>query len=106
METWLTRDNDANTLSLDPKIRKVVLSSLDERFDYHLSQAENLRLLFTAMNDEAFEIRELAFSTTGRLASRNPAYVLPSLRKTLTQLLTELGNSCLKVHYWNLLFLS
>ena len=29
----------------------------------------------------------------GRLTTRNPAYVMPSLRKTLIQLLTELGKN-------------
>jgi phosphatidylinositol kinase/protein kinase (PI-3 family) len=68
-----------------------VLSCLDSRFDHHLAQAENLRSLFIALNDEVFEIRELAITTIGRLTIRNPAYVMPSLRKALIQLLTELG---------------
>ncbi len=68
-----------------------MLSCLDSRFDHHLAQAENLRSLFIALNDEVFEIRELAITTIGRLTIRNPAYVMPSLRKTLIQLLTELG---------------
>ncbi|CAH1757738.1 9252_t:CDS:10 [Entrophospora sp. SA101] len=55
----------------DPRIREIVLSNLTERFDRHLAQAENIR----------------------RLASYNPAYVMPSLRKTLIQLLTELEYS-------------
>eukprot|EP01132_Coremiostelium_polycephalum_P005602 gene5602-6970_t len=74
----------------DPSIRRTVLFSLDTRFDHHLAQAENLRSLFIALNDEVFEIRELAISVIGRLTIRNPAYVMPSLRKTLIQLLTEL----------------
>ncbi|GAM22047.1 hypothetical protein SAMD00019534_052220 [Acytostelium subglobosum LB1] len=74
----------------NPSIRRTVLSSLDTRFDHHLAQAENLRSLFIALNDEVFEIRELSISVIGRLTIRNPAYVMPSLRKTLIQLLTEL----------------
>eukprot|EP01113_Clastostelium_recurvatum_P006582 TRINITY_DN1298_c0_g1_i1.p1 TRINITY_DN1298_c0_g1~~TRINITY_DN1298_c0_g1_i1.p1 ORF type:complete len:2380 (+),score=927.36 TRINITY_DN1298_c0_g1_i1:62-7201(+) len=74
----------------DPLIRRTVLASLDTRFDHHLAQAENLRSLFIALNDEVFEIRELAITVIGRLTIRNPAYVMPSLRKTLIQLLTEL----------------
>ena len=69
----------------DPDIRYCVLMSLDEQFDPHLAQAENLAALFTALNDEVFEIRELAICTIGRLSSKNPAYVMPSLRKTLIQ---------------------
>eukprot|EP00795_Rhopilema_esculentum_P000207 gene207-9842_t len=77
----------------DPDIRYCVLASLDERFDAHLAQAENLQALFVALNDEEFTIRELALSSIGRLSSYNPAYILPSLRKTLIQLLTELEYS-------------
>jgi FKBP12-rapamycin complex-associated protein len=67
-----------------------VLSSLDPRFDLHLAQPDNLRALFVALNDEVFENREVAIDVIGRLTARNPAYVMPSLRKTLIQLLTEL----------------
>ncbi|XP_027052994.1 serine/threonine-protein kinase mTOR [Pocillopora verrucosa] len=77
----------------DPDIRFCVLSSLDERFDAHLAQAENLSALFVALNDEEFEIREHAICTIGRLSSLNPAYIMPSLRKTLIQILTELEYS-------------
>ncbi len=75
----------------DPLIRHAVLFSLDSRFDHYLALADNLRSLFIALNDESFDIREVAISIIGRLGIRNPAYVLPSLRKTLLQLLTELG---------------
>lgn len=74
----------------DYAIRLIVLSSLDERFDRHLAQAENVRSLFIALNDEVFEIRQITITIIGRLTFHNPAYVMPSLRKTLIQLLTEL----------------
>ncbi|KZT69244.1 phosphatidylinositol 3-kinase [Daedalea quercina L-15889] len=77
----------------DPTIRQTVLSSLHERFDKHLAQAENVRALFIAVNDEVFENRVTAVGLIGRLAMHNPAYVMPSLRKTLIQLLTELEYS-------------
>ncbi|TDL23875.1 atypical/PIKK/FRAP protein kinase [Rickenella mellea] len=77
----------------DPAIRQTVLASLDERFDKHLSQAENVRSLFIALNDEVFGNRVTAISLIGRLATHNPAYVMASLRKTLIQLLTELEYS-------------
>ncbi|XP_044138031.1 LOW QUALITY PROTEIN: serine/threonine-protein kinase mTOR [Bufo gargarizans] len=77
----------------DPDIRYCVLASLDERFDTHLAQAENLQALFVAMNDEVFEIRELTICTIGRLSSMNPAFVMPFLRKMLIQILTELEHS-------------
>ncbi|KAI0741336.1 atypical/PIKK/FRAP protein kinase [Daedaleopsis nitida] len=77
----------------DASIRQTVLSSLHERFDKHLAQAENVRSLFIAVNDEVFENRVTAVTLIGRLAMHNPAYVMPSLRKALIQLLTELEYS-------------
>ncbi|KAI9746692.1 MAG: phosphatidylinositol kinase- protein kinase tor1 [Claussenomyces sp. TS43310] len=74
----------------DPEIRRVVLAALDERFDRHLAKAENVRTLFFALNDEVFVIREVAITIIGRLSHVNPAYVVPSLRKVLIQMLTEL----------------
>ncbi|KAF8966334.1 atypical/PIKK/FRAP protein kinase [Flammula alnicola] len=77
----------------DASIRQTVLASLHERFDKHLAQAENIRSLFIALNDEVFENRVTAVGLIGRLAKHNPAYVMPSLRKALIQLLTELEYS-------------
>ena len=73
-----------------PRIRETVIMSLSPRFDRFLAQAENLHALFVALNDERFSIRAASISVIGRLALRNPAHVMPSLRKTLIQLLTEL----------------
>ncbi|OAA65494.1 tor pathway phosphatidylinositol 3-kinase [Niveomyces insectorum RCEF 264] len=73
-----------------PHIRFTVLNALDDRFDRHLSKAENIRTIFYAMNDEYFPIREVAVRLIGRLTRENPAYIVPSLRKTLIQMLTEL----------------
>ncbi|KIK61711.1 hypothetical protein GYMLUDRAFT_42743 [Collybiopsis luxurians FD-317 M1] len=80
----------------DATIRQTVLSSLHERFDKHLAQAENVRSLFIALNDEVFENRLKAVGLIGRLAKHNPAYVMPSLRKALIQLLTELEYSTVR----------
>lgn len=77
----------------DSSIRQTVLFSLHEKFDKHLAQAENVRSLFIALNDEVFENRVTAVNLIGRLARHNPAYVMPSLRKALIQLLTELEYS-------------
>ncbi|KAK4570311.1 phosphatidylinositol kinase- protein kinase tor1 [Recurvomyces mirabilis] len=76
-----------------PDIRQTVLVSLDARFDRHLAKAENVRTLFLALNDERFPIREAAMTIIGRLTAVNPAYVFPSLRKVLIQLLTEIEYS-------------
>ncbi|XP_045500390.1 serine/threonine-protein kinase mTOR isoform X2 [Colias croceus] len=77
----------------DYEVRYWVLESLTQIFDTHLAQIENLSFLFIAMNDEHLEIRELAICTIGRLSTVNPAYVMPGLRKTLIQFLTELEHS-------------
>ena len=45
------------------------------------------------MNDEQFEIRELAVCIIGRLSILNHAYIMPSLRVTLLQLLIQLEHS-------------
>lgn len=76
--------------SPEPNIRVTVLSNLGERFDKYLAQAENVLLLFMALNDEQYEVRMTTTAIIGRLAHHNPAHVMPSLRKTLVQLLTEM----------------
>ena len=81
----------------DVTIRTAVLASLDQRFDHHLSQAQLLRTLFLALNDEAFENRVLAMNIVGRLSIYNPAYVMPSLRKLLIKLLAELEYSAVSL---------
>ncbi len=77
----------------DQSIRRTVISNLDPYFDPFLAQQDNLRLLFLALNDEVFEIRELVMGVIGRCAIRNPAYVLPGLRKKMIELLSELEYS-------------
>lgn len=37
-----------------------------------------------------FDVRELVISLAGRLSEKNPAYVVPALRRRLIQLLTYL----------------
>eukprot|EP00899_Mesostigma_viride_P025256 jgi/Mesvir1/5915/Mv00684-RA.1 len=79
----------------DAEVRQQVLQALKSGvgFDEHLVQAESLRALFFALNDESFMVRKLVMATIGRLAERNPAYVLPALRHHLLQLLTDLEHS-------------
>ncbi|KAF9147911.1 phosphatidylinositol kinase- protein kinase tor1, partial [Linnemannia schmuckeri] len=74
----------------DTTIRQTTLASLDDRFDRHLAKSENVRSLFIALNDESFVVRELSLTIIGRLSAYNPAYVTPTLRKILIQLLTEI----------------
>lgn len=78
-----------------PEIRLKGLNCISKAgcFDPQLSQPENLRLLFIALNDEVFSVRNIAIVLLGRLSSINPAYIIPSLRKTLIQLLSRLEYS-------------
>lgn len=80
-------------IDLDAGVRLRVLKSLDETFDNYLAQPSALNILLMTLNDEVFEIREMAIQIVGRLSVRNPAFVMPSLRKTLVQLLTEIEHS-------------
>lgn len=74
----------------DPTIREIILRTMGTEFDRHLIQAENLRALFLALNDELFSVRSIAMEHIGRLTEKNPAYIIPQLRRTLIQLLTEI----------------
>lgn len=89
----LSRLLDVAVTDSEPIIRLTVLDSLDPCFDAFLAQAELLHLLFISLNDEQFEIRSAAINAVCRLASKNPAYVFPALRKKLLQLLSELQYS-------------
>eukprot|EP00897_Mesotaenium_endlicherianum_P005918 jgi/Mesen1/5354/ME000267S04502 len=85
----------ASVADADAGVRRAVLMSLrpDAGLDAYVAQADSLRAIFIAFNDEAFEVRELAITLAGRLATRNPAYVLPALRRHLVQLLVDLEHS-------------
>lgn len=86
----LARLLDVAVTDSEAIIRLTVLDNLDPCFDAFLAQAEMLHLLFVSLNDEQFEIRSAAINAVCRLASKNPAYVFPALRKKLLQLLSEL----------------
>lgn len=77
----------------DVTVRHCIFISVhgDRGFDEYLAQADNLSAVFAALNDEDFDVREYTISVAGRLSEKNPAYVLPALRRYLIQLLTYLG---------------
>lgn len=79
----------------DASVRRAVLANLrpDTELDAYMAQADSLRAVFIVLNDEAYEVREKAIKLAGRLADRNPAYVLPALRRHLLQLLVDLEHS-------------
>jgi len=78
---------------LDATIRESILQSLDERFDFYLAQSEFIKPISLLLYDEVFEIREIAVSLLGRLSARNPAYVFPTLRAYLLDILREIESS-------------
>lgn len=61
--------------------------------DPFLAQADALRPLFVALNDEGVAVRATAVRLVGRLAGWNPAYAAPALRRHLLQLLTDMEHS-------------
>lgn len=79
----------------DVSVRLSIFQSLHEDggFDDFLAQADSLSAIFAALNDEDFQVREYAISVAGRLSEKNPAYVLPALRRYLIQLLIYLEQS-------------
>ncbi|XP_059447340.1 serine/threonine-protein kinase TOR isoform X3 [Corylus avellana] len=73
-----------------------------EQITISLWKSFSLRLLWMLMLPFAalsfplcmdFDVREYAISVAGRLSEKNPAYVLPALRRHLIQLLTYLEHS-------------
>ena len=60
------------------------------RFDTYFAASECLRSMVLSINDEYEAVSEMAIRVIGRLSTINPAHTLPSLRKVLLQLMTEL----------------
>ena len=73
-------------------IRSSLLSLLvsDTRLDRFLLQSDVLSTLFLALHDEYSAIREAAILLLGRLSTKNPAVILPTLRRMLLLLLGEM----------------
>lgn len=67
--------------------------SSSSALDDYICQADCLRALFVALNDESRDVRATAIRLVGRIAPRNPAYILPALRRHLLQLLTDMDHS-------------
>jgi phosphatidylinositol kinase/protein kinase (PI-3 family) len=86
-------DSVLTVLYADDQIRAQVLKGLDKDYDRHLAQVENVRLLFMVLNDDSYAVRIRAVRIIGRLANMTPGAIMPSLRKVLIQLLTELEYS-------------
>lgn len=78
---------------MDMEVRKSVVDSLDDRYDELMSQESHLARVFVFLNDETAIIRERAMLLLERLAPKNPAFIMPSLRRVLIQLITELKHT-------------
>eukprot|EP00820_Chromera_velia_P019501 Cvel_28328.t1-p1 / transcript=Cvel_28328.t1 / gene=Cvel_28328 / organism=Chromera_velia_CCMP2878 / gene_product=Target of rapamycin, putative / transcript_product=Target of rapamycin, putative / location=Cvel_scaffold3684:1-13594(-) / protein_length=1847 / sequence_SO=supercontig / SO=protein_coding / is_pseudo=false len=74
--------------------RESVLAALDARFDPILCQPACLEALQQTLHDENLPVRKVSIRLMGRLSVHNPAAVMPSLRRALLQLLTELDCLC------------
>eukprot|EP01052_Picozoa_sp_SAG31_P012956 SAG31_NODE_768_length_12226_cov_3.928424_3_plen_2501_part_00 len=79
----------------DPEssVRRQVLEAMNGDFDSFLAEDKNLRLVLVPLNDEDLEVRKIATALLGRLGRLNPSYIMPTFRKILVQLLTELEHN-------------
>lgn len=81
----------------DPSVtvRRTILEALSHTsaLETHLAQAECLRSLFVALNDESSAVRSLTIQLAGAISPTNPAYVMPALRRHLMQLLSDMDHS-------------
>ncbi|KAI3435635.1 hypothetical protein D9Q98_001694 [Chlorella vulgaris] len=81
----------------DPSVnvRRTILEALSRTaaLESHLAQAECLRSLFVALNDESSRVRALTIQLAGAISPTNPAYVMPALRRHLMQLLSDMDHS-------------
>lgn len=73
-----------------PVVRLCVVRALDKRYDPFLCQAHHLQSLFLLLQDEVLATRAAGVRLIGRLASLNPASILPYMRKFLFDLIVEL----------------
>ncbi|KAJ6237501.1 serine/threonine-protein kinase mtor [Anaeramoeba flamelloides] len=74
----------------EPIIRLTILKSLNESFNIYLCQIESLKMLFTCMDDEIFEIRLISTKILGRLTDLNPGIIIPKLSIKFIQILNIL----------------
>ena len=81
----------------DPAIRFELCHGLGPQFDALLASESNLQLLFSGLHDENHGVREAILALVGRLAPRNPALIMPVLRRALVHVLAELQHAEVQV---------
>lgn len=84
----------------DPAIRFELCHALSSQFDALLATESNLLLLFSGLQDENYGVREAVLALVGRLAPRNPALIMPALRRTLVHVLAEIEHAELQVRMY------
>jgi hypothetical protein len=73
-----------------PVVRLCVVRALDSRYDPFLCQLDKVQYLLLLLQDEVLATRAAGVSLLGRLASLNPAPILPAMRKFLMEVIVEL----------------
>ena len=71
-------------------VRLCVVRALNSRYDPFLCQVNSLQHLLLLLQDEVLATRAAGVSLLGRLASLNPAPILPAMRKFLMEIIVEL----------------
>jgi len=71
-------------------VRLCVVRALDARYDMYLCQAHHLQQVILMLQDETLAVKAAGLHLLGRLASINPALVLPVLRQFLQDMIAEL----------------
>ncbi|KAJ2895977.1 phosphatidylinositol kinase- protein kinase tor1, partial [Coemansia aciculifera] len=74
---------------VDVRLTAITTLNNNSLFDFQMGKSQNIQRLLLLLNDEVFDMRLNALAVAGRLAKKNPAYLLPTLRRMVTQLLTE-----------------
>jgi FKBP12-rapamycin complex-associated protein len=79
-------------------VRLCIVKCFRPAFDRYLSQEHHIETLVFLLADECFEVRVEALGLLGRLATLNPAVVLPGLRQLLLHLIGQLTCSAESDH--------
>ncbi|KAL4492653.1 hypothetical protein ABPG73_010202 [Tetrahymena malaccensis] len=75
----------------EDEIRQTMLKSLNENFDQYLIEPIYLKKLFFCVNDSNLEVQQLALTTLCRLSKYNPSDIVPFLKKTLYEYISQLS---------------
>lgn len=93
IEGILTRLLELVVSDTSVKARLSTLQCFNANYDLYLARSHHIHTLMLLLADESFEIRLEALNILGRLASANPATVLPPIRVHLSQLISEMAST-------------